>query len=161
MEIVDENTVPIVMKGRGRPVGRDWDAWLKHGKTVRLVQGEDFTCKAASLRPQAYNAARARKGTVRVTIGVHPFDAGVEVVEMTFYFTERALKDLEALDLDARRDQLRMKVAEDLGLDPDDELAKFRQEEKEDIRRRIRRPLGPPLPIEEDDDPDIFPRPPS
>ncbi len=84
MEIVDENSAPLLRRPRsGRPIQYNWDKWLQNNKTVRLVQGEDFACKPASMRMQTYNMARLRGGKATVHIGIHP-DADKAVIEITY-----------------------------------------------------------------------------
>jgi len=105
MEIVNENTPPLIKRHGGRQPKYPWDEWLRHNHAVRLVEGSDFDCTAASLRMMSYNQARRRGGRVRVSIGEDIL--GRNTVELTFQFTtatikkqQRELDDVEQVDND-------------------------------------------------------------
>jgi len=70
-------------QGRGRPASYPWDEWLVDGKTVRIVRGEDFECQVSQMRPQAYAAAKRRKGAV--TAYAVQEDDGREALDITFH----------------------------------------------------------------------------
>jgi hypothetical protein len=92
VEIVDENSEPLLEVRRGRPSMYDWDNWLRHNKVVRLTHGKDFTCKPESLRPQIYNQAAARNGSAKVHFG-HDLSHR-RTIDITFTFNESAFTDL-------------------------------------------------------------------
>jgi len=86
VQIVDENTPPLIQKKRGRKTLYKWDDFLKHNKTIRLTRGEDYHVPTESFLPQVYNAARRRNGTVSVTRGEDILDR--DVLDVTFTFNE-------------------------------------------------------------------------
>jgi hypothetical protein len=89
MEIVSDNSAPLIDGQRGRPTKHRWDQWLQHGKTVRLIEGVDFVCKASSIRQQAYNRAMDKHGTVQTRVA-RTAD-GTFAVEITFWNDEAFL----------------------------------------------------------------------
>jgi hypothetical protein len=84
MEILTNEDKRLRPSRRGRHTINQWDKWLKHNTTVRLIEGEDFTCRPQSIRQQAYNKAAELGGTVSVSIGTHPSNPEQIVVEITF-----------------------------------------------------------------------------
>jgi hypothetical protein len=93
MEFVNENTPPLIKNTGGRAPKYNWDAWLRHNHTVRLVEGEDFDCAATSMRMMSYNQAKRRGGKVSVSIGLDILSRNV--VEITFQLTETTIKRRE------------------------------------------------------------------
>jgi hypothetical protein len=93
MEIVDENSEPLIKNKGGRQGFHKWDEWLKHNVTVRLVQGVDFESTIPAFMPQIYNAARRRNGTAHVSKGRDMLDR--DILEVTFSFNERYFRDLD------------------------------------------------------------------
>lgn len=111
MEIVDENSEPL--QSLSRPRGKyPWNEWLVHGKTVKLVEGVDFTCRASSLRQQAYNRALDMHGTLQSRMARQ----GTRyVIELRFNYHEDYL--------DAHPEVLpSVDLYKDSGLDEEDDL---------------------------------------
>jgi hypothetical protein len=89
MEIVSDNSEPLINGRRGRPSQYNWNEWLQHGKRVRLIEGVDFTCRTSSIRQQAYNQAMNRHGTVSTHIA--KMTSGMWAVELTFWYNDSYL----------------------------------------------------------------------
>jgi len=89
MEIRNSTAEDLEVR-RGRANKYPWDEWLQHAKTVKLVEGEDFTCRANSIRQQAYNRASDMHGTI--TTKMYTDSEERRVVELTFQYDERYLQ---------------------------------------------------------------------
>lgn len=90
MEIVDENSEPLIQGTRGRKPMYPWNEWLRHNVTVRITEGIDFNCKPNSIRQQAFNQATNRHGTIATRGGVDV--SGRATLEITFSFSAAYLK---------------------------------------------------------------------
>jgi hypothetical protein len=101
VEIVDDNTEPLIQQQRGRKALYPWDQWLRHNVTVRLVEGVDFKCKPHSIRQQAFNQATNRHGTITTSMGADL--AGNQVLELRFRFTDAYIKAQERIQREGDR----------------------------------------------------------
>ena len=66
---------------KGRQAKYPWDEWID-GKTRKIVQGEDFTCKVPSMQTLLRDTARFNNMSVRTSVT----DEGKAIV---FRFSER------------------------------------------------------------------------
>lgn len=64
---------------KGRKEAYPWDEWLD-GQTRRLVQGQDFTCKPASMQTTIYSAAERHSTAEGIEITVETSVDGESVV---------------------------------------------------------------------------------
>lgn len=101
MEVVNAESEPLIQGKRGRKAIYPWDEWLRHNVTVRLVEGQDFTCKIHSLRQQAFNQTTNRHGTLKTHVGTDA--AGRTVLELTFSFTAAYFRKLEQTRIEGDR----------------------------------------------------------
>jgi hypothetical protein len=81
MEILSkEDALPIRARGYNK---YPWEEWFRHGQTVRIFKGEDFSVSVITMRQQIYQKAKAYGGRVATSLGKDASNR--ECVDITYY----------------------------------------------------------------------------
>jgi hypothetical protein len=95
MEILSkEDALPLRVRGNSK---YPWDEWFRHGVSVRIFKGEDFSVSVITMRQQIYQKAKGLGGRVATSLGRDV--SGRDCIDITYYSPpsdpEDELQDVE------------------------------------------------------------------